>query len=491
MANVRQYIGARYVTKVYENSLDPSSAEWESGVTYEPLTMVTYNNSSYLSKKDVPGSVGDPAANPSYWVVTGAYNGQILALDNRLTVVEGEVAGLSNLNVKTPYDYGAVGDGITNDLQAFIDMNAANSVMFIPAGTYYFASRWEQSGNNKLIIFDPDAVITCGDNSAAVIKILGDNVIIKNIHIKGNKSDSPADETEFNHGLYLRNPKNVLIESAYIEDVCGDGIYIGNDPGSSDIGHDVILDKCYIDGAGRNGLSIISNSNFVIRNCTIINTALHNPQMAIDIEPDADNAVINGLIDGLYSSSNANGCIGITLSHIINQLELNINNVRSVKDSTQVTGRPIFYVKNLYTSGNNTGIVSFDNIHIQNGRINAFDFVGMTSYFPAKVRNLTLDQCQAPTLFNIESTGATGAPGYIDIDFTLNNRGYGNTKFCKVHNSGSNYVKHVKFNARTLYNLATAAENDIDANAEIYYQDVYAQESGASFNPEYIMLPTA
>ena len=77
---VRQYIGARYVVKIYENSLDPSSAEWESGVTYEPLTLVTYLNSTYLSKKDVPGAIGDPAANPTYWVVTGAYNGQIATL---------------------------------------------------------------------------------------------------------------------------------------------------------------------------------------------------------------------------------------------------------------------------------------------------------------------------------------------------------------------------------------------------------------------------
>ena len=61
---VRQYIGARYVTKIYENSLDPSNAEWEASVTYEPLTLVTYNNGSYLSKKEVPGTVGDPASNP-------------------------------------------------------------------------------------------------------------------------------------------------------------------------------------------------------------------------------------------------------------------------------------------------------------------------------------------------------------------------------------------------------------------------------------------
>lgn len=78
----RQYIGARYVTKVYENSLDPSSAEWEAGINYEPLTMVTYNMGSYLSKKDVPASVGDPASNPQYWAQTGFYNGQIAYLDS-------------------------------------------------------------------------------------------------------------------------------------------------------------------------------------------------------------------------------------------------------------------------------------------------------------------------------------------------------------------------------------------------------------------------
>lgn len=82
--SVRQYIGARYVTKIYENSLDPSSAEWEGGRAYEPLTLVTYLNSSYLSKKEVPASVGDPASNPAYWVVTGAYNGQIATLQNQI-----------------------------------------------------------------------------------------------------------------------------------------------------------------------------------------------------------------------------------------------------------------------------------------------------------------------------------------------------------------------------------------------------------------------
>ena len=75
---VRQYIGARYVPKFYENS--GGTAEWQSGVIYEPLTIVTYNGNSYTSKKPVPASVGNPSANPSYWVATGIFSAQVETL---------------------------------------------------------------------------------------------------------------------------------------------------------------------------------------------------------------------------------------------------------------------------------------------------------------------------------------------------------------------------------------------------------------------------
>ena len=88
---IRQYIGARYVLKIYENSLDPQSADWEAGVVYEPLVMVNYNNSSYISRKTVPANIGDPVANPSYWALSGLYNGQIAALQNQINTLDSEV----------------------------------------------------------------------------------------------------------------------------------------------------------------------------------------------------------------------------------------------------------------------------------------------------------------------------------------------------------------------------------------------------------------
>lgn len=83
---VHQYIGARYVPKFYENSL--GTAEWQAGVMYEPLTIVTYNGNSYTSKKPVPASVGNPSSNTEFWVATGLYNEQINEMLNAFNDLE-------------------------------------------------------------------------------------------------------------------------------------------------------------------------------------------------------------------------------------------------------------------------------------------------------------------------------------------------------------------------------------------------------------------
>ena len=84
---MRQYIGARYTTKIYQNSQNPGSCEWESGVVYEPLTIVSYQNSSYLSRMEVPANAGNPATAPQYWAQTGFYNGQIAHLQDEINSI--------------------------------------------------------------------------------------------------------------------------------------------------------------------------------------------------------------------------------------------------------------------------------------------------------------------------------------------------------------------------------------------------------------------
>lgn len=102
--SVVQYIGARYVPKFYENP--NGSNDWLSGVSYEPLTVVTYASNNYTSKKPVPATVGNPAANPEYWVSTGVYNAQVETIRQGLVTAQGDIddletalnADIANLN---------------------------------------------------------------------------------------------------------------------------------------------------------------------------------------------------------------------------------------------------------------------------------------------------------------------------------------------------------------------------------------------------------
>lgn len=169
---VRQYIGARYVTKVYENSQDPTSAEWEANINYEPLTMVTYNMGSYLSKKDVPASVGDPATNPTYWVQTGFYNGQISWLDsikqNKILDTPITVEGSSKTTVEDAFD-GIAGhlDNLNEDFSEYVEEigdvaqgSYIKGALFIASNGHLYKATDEITGGVTTLTVNTNCVIT-------------------------------------------------------------------------------------------------------------------------------------------------------------------------------------------------------------------------------------------------------------------------------------------------------------------------------------------
>lgn len=95
----RQYIGARYVPKFS----DP--IEWNNERSYEALTIVTYLNNSYTSKKPVP--VGVDITNKEYWALTGNYNSQVeeyrqitVDVSNRITKAEKDIQAINNVSNK-------------------------------------------------------------------------------------------------------------------------------------------------------------------------------------------------------------------------------------------------------------------------------------------------------------------------------------------------------------------------------------------------------
>lgn len=127
MAN-NVYIGNRYVPVF----ADP--VEWDSLRAYENLTIVTYQGTSYTSRKNVPA--GTALSNTEYWVPTGNYNAQveqyrqevvalgsrvteaesdITTLDGTVTTLSGNVSTLTNkVDLLTTKKYIFIGDSYAN-----------------------------------------------------------------------------------------------------------------------------------------------------------------------------------------------------------------------------------------------------------------------------------------------------------------------------------------------------------------------------------------
>lgn len=80
---VRQYIGARYIP------LFSDPIEWSATLNYEPLTVVTYQGSSYISRQYTPA--GTPLSNTQYWVLWADFNAQIEAYRQEVLRFDGRI----------------------------------------------------------------------------------------------------------------------------------------------------------------------------------------------------------------------------------------------------------------------------------------------------------------------------------------------------------------------------------------------------------------
>ena len=84
--SVREYIGARYIPTF----ADPST--WDIDSSYEPLTVVTYQGASYVSRQYVPPQI--QLNNTDYWVLWADYNAQIEAYRQEVQTYNGRIEAL-------------------------------------------------------------------------------------------------------------------------------------------------------------------------------------------------------------------------------------------------------------------------------------------------------------------------------------------------------------------------------------------------------------
>ena len=139
--------------------------------------------------------------------------------ETRLSAIE-DKAIFNQVNVK---DYGAVGDGVTDDTSAIqLALNQGGYVVFDNA-TYLFTSLTLSSNT---IIDGKGAILkSIGENTTSFYFTGKSNIEIKNLEIYGSATEVISKTGYQYHGVYGYNSSNILIDNIKVHDMPNGGIF--------------------------------------------------------------------------------------------------------------------------------------------------------------------------------------------------------------------------------------------------------------------------
>ena len=205
--------------------------------------------------------------------------------------------------------------------------------------------------SNQEIIFAENVVVRA---MPGAFKGLGDslftarelsNVILrgeKNAVLKMNKKDyqdtASYQWSEWRHLISLRGCENVKLENLILKSSGGDGIYVSTDSKLQGC-RNILIDKVICEDHHRQGMSIISAENLLVRNSIFRNTRGTPPACGVDLEPNTEkNYLINNIFENCEFSGNASAGIIVhcpALNEKSKPVSVKIRNCRSV-DNTHV-----------------------------------------------------------------------------------------------------------------------------------------------------------
>lgn len=204
---IRQYIGARYVPR-FLGTYNPSQ-------NYEALDVVDNGmGTSYVAKN--PTSAGTPLTDTSHWAIYGTANGAVINLQNQIDALNAKLSSLI-FNVK---DYGAVGDGVTDDTQAFkdaIDALPLHGTLYIPMGEYILSDKLSINKPVRLLgsytgwdVFNSTADITVDEFKESLLVFSNNDFAIEVKTLGFIMENITIEKTNGSHGVYLDNSTSLI-----------------------------------------------------------------------------------------------------------------------------------------------------------------------------------------------------------------------------------------------------------------------------------------
>lgn len=155
----------------------------------------------------------------------------------------------------TPFEFGAVGDGTTDDGPAFQRCADFASVstkfknIFVPAGSYYIDNTVTLPANTTIQGVGAASTIKTDSGSVAAITINGNNCRVANLKIDG--------QTTGGYGVYVNSSINKWLLEDLVIVQCVHGIWANQDNWIGEIR------GCYTENCTTNGIRLGNNSNAV------------------------------------------------------------------------------------------------------------------------------------------------------------------------------------------------------------------------------------
>lgn len=207
----------------------------------------------------------------------------------------------------TPEDFGAVGDGVTDDTQAFINLFANCKNIEIPNKTYLVRGVFDANHDSHTLdgnflvegLLEPQANTSIVGKAGATIKVItnnkksyniltfrNDNIDISGVNFVGDRDTHTGRTGEYGFGISILEASGIRISNCTFRNFWGDGICTlarSATPAKSSM--NVYIDGCTFENNRRQGLSICYGENYTINNCVFRNTKGALPESGVDVEP--------------------------------------------------------------------------------------------------------------------------------------------------------------------------------------------------------------
>lgn len=194
------------------------------------------------------------------------------------------------------------------------------------------------------------------------------NVNVYFANLEGDRYRHLSDKGEWGMGFFIRDSENVNIEAPVINYMWGDGIYIGTF--GSKYSKNINVSSAYINESRRNGISIISGENILVKNSFISNTYGHSPEYGIDIEPNSSKEKLVNIVLSNNKTFNNKGGVLFALDKLV-KIRSDLNNIRIQLDDhvDEYSSKGVEFYMNRYINNpryNISGVIMINNLSINN-----------------------------------------------------------------------------------------------------------------------------